>query len=130
MRGDDFGRQYHQLGDNRDFHADDEAGGRLEGEGDDLRRLTGIVEVARTAAELVPCLAEALDRVAGVLAEHVGRRRDAPRLVPLHLCGERAPHLGALDQLVLVGGGPLEAEHLEDPLKRIRQHHGQGGIPP
>ncbi|USA03284.1 hypothetical protein NCG97_25830 [Streptomyces lydicamycinicus] len=127
---DDFRGQNRQLDDHGDLHADDQRGGGLEGERDDLGRLRGIVEVPRVAGELLPRLAEALDGIAGVLREHIARVGGTPGLMPLHLRREIAPDLRAFQQLVFVRVRPVEAEHVQDPLKRIRQHDRQGGGSP
>ncbi|MCZ0976230.1 hypothetical protein O1L55_43125 [Streptomyces albulus] len=120
---DDFCREDRQLGDHRHFHPDDHPRSGVHREGDQLGGLAGVVHVAVAAVgELVPGLAETVDAVAGVRRQDGAGRGDALGLELFHHVREFPPLTGGLVHLVLVARRPVVAEHLEDPLKPVRQH--------
>nr|WP_229894176.1 hypothetical protein [Streptomyces glebosus] len=127
---DDFRCEDHQLGDHRDFHADDESGSGIQRDGDDLRHGARVGEIARATGELLPRGVESIDGVAGVLGDHIAGSCDALVLEFLHPGREVPPFLGGLHQLVFVCRGPVEPHHFKDPLKCVRQHQRHGCVPP
>ncbi|MDI3390507.1 hypothetical protein QIS99_30575 [Streptomyces sp. B-S-A8] len=93
--------------------------------------MAGVLEVAVAAVgELVVALLELVDRVAGVVVEYDLRAGVRPDLNVHDVGRELLPDFGALDELVLVCRRPVEAEHLKDPLKLVRQHDRHSGAPP
>ncbi|MFE4019143.1 hypothetical protein ACFXPZ_17255 [Streptomyces sp. NPDC059101] len=127
---DDFRCEDRQLGDHRDFHADDESGSGIQRDGDDLRHGARVGEIARATGELLPRAVESIDGVAGVLGDHIAGSCDALLLEALYSGREVTPLLGALHQLVFVCRGPVEAHHFKDPFKCARQHQRHGCVPP
>ncbi|WP_147304370.1 hypothetical protein [Streptomyces sp. M7] len=126
VRGDDLDCQGDQLGDDRPLGELDEVGAGLQHVCDEERGLGGVAEVtvaSATAVELLVRLDELVDRLTGVVRGDLagGAVRRAVQLGDL--LTELPPHLGTVPELVLVRRGPSVAQHLENPLEFVRQHH-------
>ncbi|WP_369172764.1 hypothetical protein AB5J49_34480 [Streptomyces sp. R28] len=124
--GDDLDRQGDELGDDRPFGELDEVGAGLQHVRDEERGLGCAAEVAVVAAatvELLVRLGELVDRFTGVVGGDLPRGAVRRGVELVDLLAELPPHGGAVPELVLVGRGPLVAQHLENPLELVRQHH-------
>ncbi|MER7379999.1 hypothetical protein [Streptomyces lanatus] len=125
--GDDLDRQGDQLGDHRplgDLH-DDGAG--VQNGRDEERGFGGAAKIAVASAtatvEFLVRLDELVDRFTGVVRGDLARGAVRPGVEPLDLLAELPPLGGAVSELVLVRRRPLVAQHLENPLELVRQHH-------
>ncbi|MFE6625044.1 hypothetical protein [Streptomyces sp. NPDC057740] len=124
--GGDLDGQGDELGDDRPLGELDEVGAGLQHVRDEERGVGGIAEVAVVAAatvELLVGLGELVYRLTGVVRGDLagGAVRRGVELVDL--LAELPPHGRTVSELVLVRRGPLVAQHLEDPLELVRQHH-------
>ncbi|MDI3407182.1 hypothetical protein QIS96_25655 [Streptomyces sp. B-S-A6] len=129
--GDDLYGEGDELDDDGDFAGDDEHGCAAEAEADDGCCLGCVLEVAVAAVvEFVVVLFEFVDGVAGVVGHDGGGAGGGVGAEVGDVLCELLPDFRALDEFVLVGGGPGEAEHLEDPLELVRQHHRHCNTPP
>ncbi|MEU1854153.1 hypothetical protein ABZ499_34075 [Streptomyces sp. NPDC019990] len=124
--GGDLDGQGDQLGDHGPLGELDEVGAGLQDVRDEERGLGGVAEVAVLAAstvELLVRLDELVDRLTGVVSRHRAGAAVGLGVQLGDLLAELPPHDGAIPELVLVRRRPLVAQHLENPLELVRQHH-------
>ncbi|WP_185124218.1 hypothetical protein [Streptomyces sp. TLI_185] len=125
LGGGDLDGQGDQLGDHRPLRELDDVGAGLHHVRDEVGGLGGVaqVAVAASAVELLVGLGERVDRLAGVVRDHLAGA-EVRRGVQLgDVVAELPPQLGRVLELVLVRRRPVVAEHLENPLELVRQHH-------
>ncbi|MFJ9589887.1 hypothetical protein ACIRSD_40050 [Streptomyces acidicola] len=126
LGGGDLNGQGDQLGDHRPFGELDDVGAGLHHVRDDVRRLRRVPEVAVgavAAVELGVGLGERVDRLAAVVRGHVPGGGVRRLVKSDDVIAELPPQLRGISQLVLVRCRPVVAEHLENPLELVRQHH-------
>ncbi|MEU9049513.1 hypothetical protein AB0D37_03755 [Streptomyces sp. NPDC048384] len=124
-RGGDLDGQGDQLGDHRPLGELDEVGAGLHHVRDEEGGLGGVTEVAvaAPAVELLVRLRELVDRLAGVVGGHRAGAGVGLGVQVGDVLTELAPQVGRVSELVLVRRRPVVAQHLENPLEFVRQHH-------
>ncbi|WP_330356492.1 hypothetical protein [Streptomyces chartreusis] len=125
MRGHDLDGQGDQLRDHRPLGEFHQVGAGLHHVRDDEGGLCRVLEVAvaSAAVELLVRLGELVDRLAGVVRQDLPGAGVGRGVQAVDLLAELPPQRGRVSELVLVSRGPPVAQHLENPLELIRQHH-------
>ncbi|WP_141754275.1 hypothetical protein [Streptomyces agglomeratus] len=120
----DLDGQGDELDDDRVLGELHQVGSRFEGVCDDVGGFGGVGEVAvRAVGELLVVRGELLDGLARVVRDHRPGTGVRPYAQLLDVVTERPPQLGGISEQVLVRRRPVVAEHLQNPLELIRQHH-------